>query len=102
MSITDIARAVAPNVQHKIIGVRPGEKIHEQMIGLEDAPHTFEYEEHYKILPVIHDWSSDASRIQHGRKVPEDFVYTSDNNTEWMDVATLADWIQLNRSNLNR
>ena len=102
MSITDIARAVAPDAQHKIIGVRPGEKIHEQMIGLEDAPHTYEYAQHYKILPAIHGWSSDASRIRDGRKVAKDFIYTSDNNTDWMDVATLADWIQRNRSNLNR
>ncbi len=102
MSITDIARAVAPDAQHKIIGVRPGEKIHEQMIGLEDAPHTYEYAQHYKILPAIHGWSSDASRIRDGRKMAEDFIYTSDNNSDWMEVATLADWIQRNRSNLNR
>lgn len=102
MSITDIARAVAPDAQHKIIGVRPGEKIHEQMIGLEDAPHTYEYAQHYKILPAIHGWSSDASRIRDGRKVAKHFIYTSDNNSDWMDVATLADWIQRNRSNLNR
>jgi len=102
MAITDIARAVAPDAYHKIIGVRPGEKIHEQMIGLEDAPHTYEYTHHYKILPAIHGWSSDASRIRDGRKVAEDFVYTSDNNNDWMDIGTLADWIQRNRNNLNR
>jgi UDP-N-acetylglucosamine 4,6-dehydratase len=101
MSIIDIARAVAPNARHKIIGVRPGEKIHEQMIGLEDAPHTYEYAQHYKILPAIHGWSRDASRIRDGRKVAEDFFYTSDNNRDWMDVAALADWIRRNRSNLN-
>jgi UDP-N-acetylglucosamine 4,6-dehydratase (inverting) len=49
MSIGDIAKAVAPEASHKIIGIRPGEKIHEQMIGLEDAPNTYEYDEHYKI-----------------------------------------------------
>ena len=102
MSITDIARAVAPDAQRKIIGVRPGEKIHEQMIGLEDAPHTYEYAQHYKILPAIHGWSSDASRIRDGRKVAENFIYTSENNNDWMDVGTLADWIQRNRNNLNR
>jgi FlaA1/EpsC-like NDP-sugar epimerase len=101
MSIIDIALAVAPNARHKIIGVRPGEKIHEQMIGLEDAPHTYEYAQHYKILPAIHGWSRDASRIRDGRKVAEDFFYTSDNNSDWMDVDALADWIRRNRSNLN-
>jgi FlaA1/EpsC-like NDP-sugar epimerase len=69
MSIGDIAKAVAPKANHKIIGIRPGEKIHEQMIGLEDAPNTYEYEEHYKILPMIHGWSLDASRIKDGTKV---------------------------------
>lgn len=94
MTILDIAKAVAPAAKHKIIGIRPGEKIHEQMIGLEDAPHTYEYEDHYKILPAIHNWSSDISRINSGIKVDEDFIYTSDNNTEWMPVEALQGWIE--------
>ncbi|MDH5452972.1 MAG: UDP-N-acetylglucosamine 4,6-dehydratase (inverting), partial [Paracoccaceae bacterium] len=49
ISITDIARAVAPDAKHKIVGIRPGEKMHEQMISTEDAPHTFEYPGHFKI-----------------------------------------------------
>lgn len=52
MNIIDIARAVAPEAQHKIVGIRPGEKLHEQMIAPEDAPYTYEYSEHYKILPL--------------------------------------------------
>jgi len=98
MTILDIARAVAPEAKHQIIGVRPGEKIHEQMIGMEDAPHTFEYETHYKILPAIHNWSSDPSRNRGGVKVAEGFSYSSDNNSEWMPVETLRSWIQVNRS----
>lgn len=94
MTILDIANAVAPNAKHKIIGIRPGEKIHEQMIGSEDAPHTFEYDNHYKILPAIHSWSSDPSRINGGIKVAEGFTYTSDNNSEWMLVEELKTWIQ--------
>jgi UDP-N-acetylglucosamine 4,6-dehydratase len=97
MSILDIARAAAPNATHRIIGIRPGEKIHEQMIGLEDAPYTFEYDSHYKILPMIHDWASDPKRIKEGRRVSSDFVYTSDNNKSWMSVPALADWIATNR-----
>lgn len=97
MSILDIAQAVAPNATHQIIGIRPGEKIHEQMIGLEDAPFTFEYDSHYKILPMIHDWANDPKRIKEGRKVSPDFVYTSDNNKSWMSVSVLADWIVANR-----
>ena len=72
MNILDIAKAVAPEAETKIIGIRPGEKLHEQMISLEDAPHTFEYTDHYKILPAIHGWSGDASRIKTGKKVPRD------------------------------
>lgn len=97
MSITDIAKAVAPGARHKIIGVRPGEKIHEQMIGIEDAPYTFAYADHYKILPMIHNWSADPERIKSGSKVISDFRYTSDTNTDWMEVAELQAWIQANR-----
>ena len=96
MSIGDIARAISPNTGHKIIGIRPGEKIHEQMIGFEDAPNTYEYKEHYKILPMIHGWSLDASRIKNGTKVGEGFTYTSDNNKDWMPIEDLRNWITLN------
>lgn len=96
MTITDIAKAVAPHANHQIIGIRPGEKIHEQMIGAEDAPHTFEYKDHYKILPAIHEWSKDPSRINGGARVKDDFVYSSDNNPEWMPVEQLQAWIQAN------
>ena len=102
MTILDIARAVAPEAKHKIIGIRPGEKIHEQMIGLEDAPHTYEHEGHYKILPAIHNWSSDPTRINSGIKVDERFMYTSDNNTEWMSIETLRDWIEIHRNKIGK
>ena len=101
MSIIDIAKAVAPNAAHKVIGMRPGEKVHEQMIGIEDAAHTYEYSNYYKILPAIHEWSSDPSRIRSGIKVAPDFIYTSDNNTDWMSVDSLANWIAQNRAKLS-
>lgn len=97
MTITDIARAVAPTAKHRIIGIRPGEKVHEQMIGVEDAAHTYEYPEHYKILPAIHNWSSDPSRIDGGTKVSDNFMYTSDKNTQWMQVEELQEWIAAHR-----
>jgi UDP-N-acetylglucosamine 4,6-dehydratase len=100
MSIGDIAKAVAPKASHKIIGIRPGEKIHEQMIGFEDAPNTYEYEEHYKILPMIHGWSLDSSRIKNGTKVAEGFTYSSDNNVDWVSVKDLRNWIDLNKSKI--
>ncbi len=102
MGILDIANAVVPGAEHKAIGIRPGEKIHEQMIGIEDAPHTYAYEDHYKILPVIHNWSVDPDRIKGGEKVSDNFTYTSDNNTEWMSVEQLKSWIAANGSKIGR
>lgn len=100
MNIMDIAKAVAPAAKPNIIGIRPGEKLHEQMIGIEDAPHTYEYEDHYKILPAIHNWSSDPSRINDGIKMNDGFTYTSDKNTEWMTVDSLNIWIHKYRGNI--
>jgi len=94
MKVVDIAKSIAPEAELKIIGVRPGEKIHEQMIGSEDAPNTYEYVEHYKILPMIHEWSSDVSRIKDGVKVPEGFTYTSENNESWLSIDQLRSFIQ--------
>jgi UDP-N-acetylglucosamine 4,6-dehydratase len=100
MTLVDIARAVAPEAMHKIIGIRPGEKVHEQMIGFEDSAHTYEYSDYYKILPSIHNWSADPSRINGGRKVSNDFMYTSDRNTQWMTVDELQAWIESNRTKM--
>ena len=97
MRVTDLARVVAPDAKHEVVGIRPGEKLHEQMIGAEDSYYTYEYPEHFKILPAIHDWSSDANRIKDGKKVPEGFVYSSDNNAEWMTNEDLQAWIDANR-----
>lgn len=98
MLVTEVASTVDPSAKHEIVGIRPGEKLHEQMIGEEDAAYTYEYDGHYKILPVIHNWSEDPRRIQNGIKVPPDFIYTSDNNTDWMTTETLSDWIALNKA----
>lgn len=100
MKVTDVAAAVAPEAKHDIIGIRPGEKLHEQMISAEDSYYTYEYPEHFKILPVINNWSTDASRIKDGKKVPEGFVYSSDNNNEWMTVEELRTWIDINRAKI--
>ena len=100
MKITDVARAVAPDAIHNIVGIRPGEKLHEQMIGPEDALHTYEYAEHYKILPAIHNWSQDPERINGGKLVAPDFTYCSNNNTDWMSIETLRGWINQNRDKI--
>ncbi len=100
MKVTDLARVVAPEAKQEVIGIRPGEKLHEQMISAEDAYYTFEYPEHFKILPTINDWANDAKRIKDGKKVPDGFVYASDNNPEWMSDADLQGWIDANRSKI--
>lgn len=100
MNILDIARAIAPDVKHEVIGVRPGEKLHEQMIGIEDAPYSYEYAEHFKILPAIHGWSNDQARIKDGVRVSPDFTYCSDNNSEWMSVEALRSWIKQNSAKI--
>jgi UDP-N-acetylglucosamine 4,6-dehydratase (inverting) len=102
MKVTDIACAVAPDARHDIIGIRPGEKLHEQMIGIEDALHTYEYADHYKILPAIYNWSDDPARINGGKKVAPDFTYCSNNNTDWMNVDTLRDWIAQSRDKVGK
>tara|TARA_B100000678_G_scaffold220464_2_gene187805 strand:- start:1106 stop:2104 length:999 start_codon:yes stop_codon:yes gene_type:complete len=96
MRVTDLARVVAPDAKQKVVGIRPGEKMHEQMIGAEDAYYTYEYPEHYKILPAINSWDKDANRIKDGKLVPEGFVYASDNNKEWMSEEELQSWINKN------
>ncbi len=93
MNILDIARSVLPNAKFEYIGIRPGEKLHEQMISPEDSYATFEYDDYYKILPTINKWHEDENRIKSGEKVPEGFSYTSDNNNEWMTIEKLRDWI---------
>lgn len=102
MKITDIARAVSETAKQKTIGIRPGEKIHEQMIGIEDAPHTYEYLEHYKILPAIYNWSSDPQRNKGGVKVDDNFIYSSDSNKEWMTVGMLQVWIDANKQRIGK
>ena len=96
MKVIDIANTIAPNAKHKIIGIRPGEKLHEQMISIDDANSTYEYHSYYKILPEINNWAKDNLRIKNGKKVPEGFSYSSNNNSEWMTKSELQKWIDEN------
>jgi UDP-N-acetylglucosamine 4,6-dehydratase (inverting) len=96
MRLVDLARAVNPKARFEIIGVRPGEKLHEQMISAEDSEYTYDFQTYYKILPQINDWSSDILRIKEGRKVKSGFSYSSDNNPSWMTIDQLRAWITKN------
>jgi UDP-N-acetylglucosamine 4,6-dehydratase/5-epimerase len=102
MKITDIAHAVSIDAHQEVIGIRPGEKLHEQMVSAEDAPYTYEYADHFKVLPAIHNWSADVARINDGIKVEPNFSYCSDNNPVWMSVETLQSWISQKREKIGR
>ena len=102
MKVTDVALAVNKDAKQEEVGIRPGEKLHEQMIGPEDALYTYEYPGHFKILPSINNWSSDPKRIGKGVKVASDFMYCSDNNKEWMKISELKDWIEENKNKIGK
>jgi hypothetical protein len=72
------------------------------MIGEEDASSTYEYKEHYKILPVINGWADDPLRIQDGEKVNPNFVYNSGSNDQWMSPEQLLEWIEDNKIKLGK
>ena len=102
MKVTDIAHVIAPDAKQEIIGIRPGEKLHEQMIGAEDSYFTYEYPEHFKILPQINGWALDQKRIKDGVKVAEGFVYGSDSNSTWMSNDDLRAWIDANAGSIGK
>ena len=93
MNIIDIAEVCCPDQEIEVVGIRPGEKIHEQMISEEDAQYTYEYKDHYKILPAINDWFKCEKRIKNGTKVSLGFSYTSKNNPEWMTKSDLKKFL---------
>ena len=93
ITIADIALAVDPSARHEIVGIRPGEKLHEEMISAEDALNSYEYNDYYKILPSINEWHKDPSRIKDGVLVAPGFTYSSDNNTDWLSAEGLREWI---------
>ncbi|MDC3175768.1 UDP-N-acetylglucosamine 4,6-dehydratase (inverting) [Prochlorococcus sp. AH-716-D13] len=92
MKVTDIALTINPNANFEIIGCRPGEKIHEQMINAEDALTTYEFEDYFKIYPSIYHLPKDETKLK-GKKVEEGFGYASNLNKEWMKKEELKLWI---------
>jgi UDP-N-acetylglucosamine 4,6-dehydratase (inverting) len=88
--ITDVARAVAPDCELEVIGIRPGEKIHEEMITASDSFYTYDLGKYYTILPSVPNFEIKDYIIQFdAQKVPEGFNYDSGNNTEWESVESL-------------
>lgn len=90
MNIMDLARAVAPECETHVVGIRPGEKLHEVMVAEDDARHTLEYDDYFAILPSFHEWDEDAfSRMNGGRRCPEGFRYSSETNDRWLSLEEL-------------
>jgi UDP-N-acetylglucosamine 4,6-dehydratase (inverting) len=88
--VTDLAQAMLPGCEMPEIGIREGEKLHEIMITAEDAPFTYEYENHFIIYPQI-VWSEKRKARPSGVKVPEGFCYSSDQNTQWISVEEIRE-----------
>lgn len=90
MNIMDLARAIAPGVPTRIVGIRPGEKLHECMITFDDARNTIDMGGCYVIQPATHWWSRRAgAAMETGKPVAEDFVYSSDRNDQWLSEEQL-------------
>ncbi len=89
MKIADLASCIAPNVPHKTVGIRPGEKLHEVMITEDDSRMTVELDDRYAICPANPGWSGKHLHALGARPVGEGFRYSSDQNPEWLDYADL-------------
>lgn len=99
MKITDLAATLAPNLPINIIGIRPGEKLHEMMISADDALHSLEFSDHYVITPSIKFYDKQANFAinklgEKGYRVSSEFEYRSDNNTQWLDDKSLKEMIE--------
>jgi UDP-N-acetylglucosamine 4,6-dehydratase (inverting) len=101
MKIVDIASCISPNAKHEIIGIRPGEKLHEEMISVDESYNTYEFNDYFKILPALNKWNLDTMRIKKGKLVTDRFSYTSDKNTKWMSPKNLRSWIEKNKNFLD-
>lgn len=82
VKIIDIASAIAPEAKIKVVGIRPGEKIHEILISADEARHTKKYKDFFVIKPEFAHWS--GRKLKNGKSLPEGFSYSSDNNHEWL------------------
>jgi len=97
-NILDIAKAIAPDCKHEIVGIRPGEKLHEEMITESDAMNTIEFDDYYVIVPSIRVWSKtkfiNQSNGDIGKPCPDGFSYNSKSNNQFLTVEELRDLIK--------
>lgn len=81
--VVDLARAIAPHARLDVVGIRPGEKLHEEMISEDDARRTVGFDDHYVVTPVLAEWAG-ADRQPEGKPMPDGFAYRSDTNDSWL------------------
>ncbi len=91
--ISDLAEAMLPGCQTREIGIYPGEKLHEIMVTVEDSSTTYEYDKHFIVYPQV-TWNDKQKINTSGKKVPEGFSYSSDNNTEWLSVEEIRELLK--------
>jgi UDP-N-acetylglucosamine 4,6-dehydratase len=90
--VIDLAKAIVPNAKINIIGIRPGEKLHEDLISEDEARHSLELERMYVIQPTEASWFGYSWKDK-GNPLPEGFTYTSDNNSEWLDIEGIKEFV---------
>ena len=94
--ITDLAEAIAPGCRRVLVGIRPGEKLHEEMITETDGMNSIEFADYFVILPTASLWDvNDFTRTFRGKGCTEGFIYSSGKNTEWLTVEQLRELIKL-------
>lgn len=89
MRMADMARAMAPGLKLRIVGIRPGEKLHEMLITRDEARNTLEFPDRYVVEPAFQFWSENGHDTDGAKRVSEEFDYSSDRNTQWLDAGTL-------------
>ena len=95
MKVTDLAKAIAPDAELKIIGIRPGEKLHELMISADDARNTLEFDDYFIIQPALPWWDGiEYKKLNGGKAVKDDFAYASNINDRWLTIEELQDMIK--------
>ena len=92
MKVVDLAEAIAPGVPREVIGIRPGEKLHELLLTADESRHAIEAEDVYVVLPE-HPWWTDEPRWLEGKPLDEDFTYSSATNTDWLSVEDLRELV---------
>jgi len=95
MKVLDLARAMAPECETKIVGIRPGEKLHEILVPVDDGRRAIEFDDCFVIPPAFREWDAEQHvNLAEGTACPDGFEYTSDNNKQWLTAEQLTDMLE--------